>query len=33
MFFESTAKTGLKDIGKNNLIKNETILGFLSFIF
>lgn len=29
MFFESTAKTGLKDIGKNNLIKNETILEIL----
>lgn len=29
MIFESTAKAGLKDIGKNNLIKNETILEIL----
>ena len=29
MFFESNFKTGLKDIGKNNLIKNETILEIL----
>lgn len=29
MIFESTAKAGLKDIGKNNLIKNETILELL----
>lgn len=29
MIFECTAKTGLKDIGKNNRIKNETILEIL----
>lgn len=29
MIFESTAKAGLKDIGKNNLIKDETILEIL----
>lgn len=32
MIFESTAKTGLKDIGKDNLIKNETILEILENI-
>lgn len=29
MIFEGTAKAGLKDIGKNNLIKNESILEIL----
>jgi len=29
MVFESTVKSGLKDIGKNNLIKNEAILEML----
>ena len=29
MFFESTAKTGLKDIGKNNLIKKQYKLCYL----
>ncbi len=29
MIFKSVVKTGLKDIGKNNLIKNETILEIL----
>ena len=29
MIFETTMKTGLKDIGKNNLIKNEAILEIL----
>lgn len=29
MIFESTVKTGLKSIGKNNLIKNESILEIL----
>lgn len=32
MIFESTAKAGLKDIGKNNLIKNESILEILENI-
>lgn len=32
MIFESTAKAGLKDIGKNNLIKNESLLEILENI-